>query len=406
MEEILKKFQGVDIPSVKKVAVAYSGGVDSCLCIELLKRVYHSEEIVPIMIDVGQGKEEMDIAFEKAKILDIEPIIIDAKGEFVKKWIPMAIMANSDYMGYPVSTSMTRQLIAKIVALKGKELGCDALMEGSSGKGNDQYRMHNVFKLFAPALNVLVPVRDFDLTRKEEEKLCELWGIYVTEKITGGDDKTLWCRSIASGAIDIDQELPDNLWMWTRSIENAPDEPTFVEIEFESGVPVSLNGRKLGLLEILTELNYVGGMHGIGKIDIFEEGIMNLKSREIYEAPAATIILKLHKDLEQMCLTKEEILFKKIVEQKWGYLVYHGGWFHPLKDSLDSYILKSQEHIYGKYKVKLLKGNVEIVKRESESSLFAPEIRSIKVGGIDQRISKDAAKVMGLMYEVLAKRSR
>lgn len=406
MEEILKKFEGVDIPSVKKVAVAYSGGVDSCLCIELLKRVYHADEIVPIMVDVGQGKEEINTAFEKANILKIEPIVIDAKSEFVKKWIPMAIMANSDYMGYPVSTSMTRQLIANIVAVKGKELGCDALMEGSSGKGNDQYRMHNVFKLFAPEISILVPVRDFDLTRKEEEKLCELWGIYVTEKITGGDDKTLWCRSIASGAIDLDQELPDDLWMWTKALENTPNEPEFIDISFEKGIPISLNGEMIGLLELLTKLNEIGGLHGIGKIDIFEEGIMNLKSREIYEAPGATIILKIHKDLEQMCLTKEEILFKKLVEQKWGYLVYHGGWFHPLKDSLDSYILKSQEHISGTYKVKLYKGNIEIIKRESASSLFAPEIRSIKAGGIDQRISKDAAKVMGLMYEVLAKRSR
>ncbi|HNZ59960.1 MAG TPA: argininosuccinate synthase [Methanofastidiosum sp.] len=406
MEEILKKFEGVDIPSVKKVAVAYSGGVDSCLCIELLKRVYHADEIVPIMVDVGQGKEEIDTAFEKANILKIEPIVIDAKSEFVKKWIPMAIMANADYMGYPVSTSMTRQLIANIVAVKGKELGCDALMEGSSGKGNDQYRMHNVFKLFAPEISILVPVRDFDLTRKEEEKLCELWGIYVTEKITGGDDKTLWCRSIASGAIDLDQELPNDLWMWTKALENTPNEPEFIDISFEKGIPISLNGEMIGLLELLTKLNKIGGLHGIGKIDIFEEGIMNLKSREIYEAPGATIILKIHKDLEQMCLTKEEILFKKLVEQKWGYLVYHGGWFHPLKDSLDSYILKSQEHISGTYKVKLYKGNIEIIKRESASSLFAPEIRSIKAGGIDQRISKDAAKVMGLMYEVLAKRSR
>ena len=406
MEEILKKFEGVDIPSVKKVAVAYSGGVDSCLCIELLKRVYHADEIVPIMVDVGQGKEEIDTAFEKANILKIEPIVIDAKSEFVKKWIPMAIMANADYMGYPVSTSMTRQLIANIVAVKGKELGCDALMEGSSGKGNDQYRMHNVFKLFAPEISILVPVRDFDLTRKEEEKLCELWGIYVTEKITCGDDNTLWCRSIASGAIDLDQELPNDLWMWTKALENTPNEPEFIDISFEKGIPISLNGEMIGLLELLTKLNKIGGLHGIGKIDIFEEGIMNLKSREIYEAPGATIILKIHKDLEQMCLTKEEILFKKLVEQKWGYLVYHGGWFHPLKDSLDSYILKSQEHISGTYKVKLYKGNIEIIKRESASSLFAPEIRSIKAGGIDQRISKDAAKVMGLMYEVLAKRSR
>ncbi len=406
MEEILKKFEEVEIPKVNKVAVAYSGGLDSCLCIELLKRVYKAEEIVPIMVDVGQGKEEIDLAFEKAKILDIEPIFIDAMEEFVDEWLPMAIMANSDYMGYPVSTSMTRQLIAKLVALKGKEMGCDALMEGSSGKGNDQYRMHNVFKLFAPELEVLVPVRDFDLTRKEEEKLCDHWGVCVTETVSGGDDKTIWCRSIASGAIDLDQELPHDIWMWSNPLENTPDEPTIVDITFEKGVPVALNGKKDGLVELLTELNNAGGKHGIGKIDMFEEGIMNLKSREIYEAPAAKIILKVHQDLEQMCLTKEEILFKKIVDQKWGYLVYHGAWFHPLKDSLDSYIVKSQEYINGTYKLKLFKGNIEIMKRESSTSLFAPEIRSIKVGGFNQRISKDASKVMGLMYEVLAKRPR
>ncbi|MBW2984449.1 argininosuccinate synthase [Candidatus Woesearchaeota archaeon] len=404
VKEIVKKIENTPVPKVNKVAIAYSGGLDSTLGIVLLRKIYKAKEIIAISVDIGQGDEEINEMKRKAKIMEIEPIMIDVKKEFTEKWVAKAIQANSNYNGYPVSTSMTRQLIAKVVALKAKELGCDAILEGSSGKGNDQYRMHNVFKMFAPKLKVLVPVRDFDLTRGDEEELCKHWDVPVTEIISGGDDKTMWCRSIASGAIGLNQPLPDNIWQWLVVPEKAADKPEFITIEFKNGVPISLNGKEMPLAELVPELNVIAGKAGVGRIDMFEDGIMDLKSREIYEAPAAHVILKLHHDLEQWCLTKDEIQFKKMVDAKWAMLVYHGMAFHPLKKDLDGFVAQSQGVVNGKYKVKLYKGNIEITERESDSGLFKPEIRSIKSKGFDQRWCENAAKVRGLPFEILAMR--
>lgn len=402
--EIEQKINAVPTPPVNKVAAAFSGGLDSSLSIELLRRKYKAKEIVAITVDIGQGEEEMEMSRQHGRALGIEPLFIDVKEEFADEWLTMAIRANSSYNGYPVSTSMTRQLIARKVAEKAVELDCDALIEGSSGKGNDQYRMNNVFTLFAPGLEVLVPVRDFDLTRGQEEQLCRAWGVPVAETITGGDDKTLWCRSIASGAIDLNQALPDDIWLWLVVPEKAKDEPTLLDIEFEQGVPVSLDGERLPLSELIARLNVVAGQNGIGRIDMFEDGIMDLKSREIYEAPAAKVILTLHGDLEQWCLTKDEIQFKKTVDQKWAYMIYHGEAFHPLRYDLEAFIVQSQGVVNGRYKVKLYKGNIEILQRNSDTGLFAPEIRSIKATGFNQQMCKDAAFIRALPYQVLAKR--
>jgi argininosuccinate synthase len=403
---IIRKIEEAPAPTVRKAAIAYSGGLDSSLGVELLRRKYGAREIVAITVDVGQGEEEVRVSQEKAKVLKVDPILIDARQEFTEEWLSKAIRANSDYNGYPVSTSMTRQLVARIVAQEARARGCDAIMEGSTGKGNDQYRMHNVFKMFAPELEVLVPVRDFDLTRAEEEVLCREWGVPVTETITGGDDKTMWCRSIASGAIDLNQELPRDIWIWLVPPQDAPDEAGEVEVAFREGLPVALDGEELPLGELVPRLNELGGSHGVGKIDMFEDGIMDLKSREIYEAPAAHIILKLHRDLEQQCLTKEEIQFKKMIDAKWAYMTYHGEWYHPLKAELDAFIEASQGVVNGSFRVKLYKGNIDIVTRESATSLFSPEIRSIKARGFDQRWCANAAKVRGLPFEILAKRRR
>lgn len=406
VQEIINKIEAIEVPRIKKAAIAYSGGLDSALGVMLLRRKYMAEEIVPITVDVGQGEEEIRVSQEKAKALGIEPILIDARQEFSEQWLTKAIHANSDYNGYPVSTSMTRQLVAREVAQLSRKQGCDAIMEGSTGKGNDQYRMHNVFKLFAPKLKVLVPVRDFDLTRGEEEQLCQAWGVPVTEGITGGDDKTMWCRSIASGAVDLNQKIPREVWMWYCPPVEAPNKPACIELKFEGGIPVALNGKEISLEEIITELNLLGGANGIGKIDMCEDGIMELKSREIYEAPAAHIILKLHRDLEQFCLTKDEIQFKKMIDAKWAYLVYHGMWFHPLKKALDAFISETQSVVSGDYTVELYKGNIDIVFRESATSLFTPEIRSIKSRGFNQQMCADAAHIRGLPFEILAQRAK
>ncbi|TVR76693.1 MAG: argininosuccinate synthase [Sphaerobacteraceae bacterium] len=404
LQVALSKLENTVVEPKKKVAVAFSGGLDSTLCIVLAKQKYGADEVVPITVDVGQGEEEIQSGFDKAKQLGIDPYLLDFKDEFTNEWLTKAIKANSDYCGYPVSTSMTRQLIAAKVAEKAAELGCDAVMEGSSGKGNDQYRMHNVFKIFAPELDILVPVRDFDLTRNEELALCEHFGVPVTELIAGGDDKTLWCRSIASGGIGLETEIPDEVWMWYVPPTKAAETPTTVSITFEKGLPVALDGQAMELPALISKLNEIGGANAIGKIDIFEDGIMDLKSREIYEAPGAHIILKVHKDIESATLTKQQRKFKTMVDDQWGTLVYHGEWYQPLKSDLDAFVDSTQETVSGTWTIQLYKGNIDILKRDSAASLFRPEIRSIASTGFNQQLCGPAAIIRGLPFEVLALR--
>jgi argininosuccinate synthase len=259
LDRALKKIAEVEVPQGKHVALAYSGGLDSTLCVKLSHLKYHVRKLTAITVDVGQGEAEIQESTARAAKLGITPIVIDAKQEFTEEWLSKAIQSNSDYNGYPVSTSMTRQLIAAHIAQKAQELGCDALMEGSTGKGNDQYRMHNVFSLFAPGMPVFVPVRDFDLTRGEEQLLMEYYGVPVEEVITGGDDKTMWCRSIASGGIDLSTELPESIWMWLTPPMKAPDKPTSLVLSWQNGLPVALNGTPLPLDQIIEHLNIIGG---------------------------------------------------------------------------------------------------------------------------------------------------
>ena len=401
----LHKIASVEVPQGKHIALAYSGGLDSTLCVKLAELKYHARQLTAINVDVGQGADEIEMSIARAQQLGITPVTIDVKGEFTRQWLTKAIQANSDYNGYPVSTSMTRQLIAARVAEKALELGCDALMEGSSGKGNDQYRMHNVFSLFAPGLPVFVPVRDFDLTRQEEQLLMQHYGVPVEELIVGGDDKTMWCRSIASGGIDLATELPDDIWMWLIPPHKAANTPTRLTLTWQNGLPVALNGEKLPLDQVIEHLNVLAGANGIGKIDIFEDGIMGLKSREIYEAPAATLLLKVHRDLEQFCLTKEELQLKRQLEAQWAKMVYHGEWFHPLKDALDAFIATTQKAVNGEYVVELYKGNIDIIARDSQSGLFFSDVRSIKSASFNQKECAPAAHIRGLPYELIARRN-
>lgn len=402
----LHKIASVEVPQGKHIALAYSGGLDSTLCVKLSELKYHARKLTAINVDVGQGQEEIEMSIARAQQLGITPVTIDVKQEFTELWLAKAIQANSDYNGYPVSTSMTRQLIAARVAEKALELGCDAFMEGSTGKGNDQYRMHNVFSLFAPGLPIFVPVRDFDLTRSEEQLLMEHYGVPVEELIVGGDDKTMWCRSIASGGIDLTTELPDDIWMWLVPPSKASATPARLTLTWSNGLPIALNGEVLPLDTIIEQLNVLAGAHGIGKIDLFEDGIMGLKSREIYEAPAATLLLKVHRDLEQFCLTKEEIQLKRQLEAQWAKMVYHGEWFHPLKEALDAFIASTQKAVNGEYVLELYKGNIDIISRSSQSGLFFPDVRSIKSASFNQKECAPAAHIRGLPYELIARRNQ
>ena len=328
---------------------------------------------------------------------------LDAREQFAD-WLALAIRANVDYGGYPCSTSIARQLIGSLVAQAALDAGCDAVIEGSSGKGNDQFRIHNTVKAFAPDMQIILPVRDVNLTRLEEMALCAEAGIPIDEVIVGGEDRTLWARSIASGGITLDTELPDDIWVWYVPPHDAPDAPTILTLTYADGVPVAMNGQRLPLGELIALLNETGGVHGIGRIDVIEDGIMDLKSREVYEAPAAVILLALHRDLEQLTLTKDELAFKRSVDARWGELVFGAEWFTPLKRDLDAFIAASQAVVNGTYEVSLYKGNITILRRVSPSSLYFQEVRAIQSQSFDQRWAGPAAQIRGLPVELLARR--
>ena len=240
--------------------------------------------------------------------------------------------------------------------------------------------------------------------RKQEEEILRERGISSKpRKGKLGGDINLWSRSIGSGQVeDLESQYPED-YIWTKSVEEAPNEPQVIELEFEKGVPVRVDDIT-DPIQVILHLNRVGGEHGVGRIDIIEDGMLGLKSRELYEAPAATILLKAHRDLECLTLDKEQLKVKRGLEQIWAYIVYHGMWFHPLRKDLDAFIDSTQQYVTGTIWVKLYKGNADIVKRSSKLSLFSPEIRSLKKTGFDQRDSIGVARILSLPYQIMSKR--
>lgn len=390
----------------RKVVSAYSGGLDSTLVTILLREHYKFDEVIPVLVDVGQGEEEIETAFERAEKLGLDIVFIDGKREFVENFVHRCIKANGSYEGYPIGTSMSRAFIAsKCVEVALKE-GAEAIAHGCTGKGNDQFRIEFTVKYLAPQLEVIAPVRELNLVRTEEEKMLAKYGI-IPKPRRGklGGDINLWSHSIGSGQIeDLYSQYPED-YIWVTPPEQAPDKPQEIVIEFREGIPVRVDDVK-DPVEVILYLNRVGGMHGVGLIDILEDGMIGLKSRELYEAPAATILLKTHRDLEQLTLTKDQLRFKSIVDMLWADMVYHAMWFHPLRRDLDAFIDSTQKYVNGIIYVKLYKGNFYIVGRDSTTSLFAPELRSLKRAGFDQRDSIGYAKIGSLIYQLLGRLNR
>ncbi len=358
---------------VKKVVLAYSGGLDTSVMVKWIQEHYGSE-VVTVTLDVGQGKDLKAIE-EKAWMLGVvNHYSIDAREEFVNDYVVPAIKANALYMdAYPVSSSLSRPLIAsKLVEVAEKE-GADAVAHGCTGKGNDQVRFDITIKSLNPDLRIIAPVREWNMTRDKEIEWAKEHGVPVPVTMDSpySIDQNLWGRSIECGIIEHpDVEPPEEVFEWTAPIEETPDEPEYITIGFEEGAPASLNGEEMTPLEIIEEVQGIAGKHGVGRIDHMEDRIVGLKSREVYEAPAATVILKAHADLEKMVLTRHEKLFKRHVDHEWAVLVYTGLWMDPLKEALDAFIEKTQERVTGEVTVKLFKGNAQVVGRSSPSSLY------------------------------------
>ncbi|MDI3539937.1 MAG: argininosuccinate synthase [Methanolobus sp.] len=387
----------------KKVVLAYSGGLDTSVCIPLLKEKYGYDKVITVSVDVGQPPQEVQEAEQKAKKISDGHYTIDAKEEFVKDYIFPLIKANGDYEGYVMGTSVARPLIArKVVEIANKE-GAVALSHGCTGKGNDQLRFEAVFRL--TDLDVVAPMRDMNLTREWEIDYARKHGIpvAVTSAKPWSVDENIWSRSIEGGRLEDPGFIPpEEIYQWTVSPANAPEAQTLV-IGFEKGVPVSLDGKKMGGVELIEKLNKIAGSHGVGRTDMIEDRVLGLKARENYEHPAATVLLAAHRDLEKLVLSRAELKFKKIVDEQWSELAYSGLVDEPLYHDLNAFINKTQERVTGTVTVKLYKGNVTILARSSPCALYSEDMVSFDSATLDQKDAEGYAKYHGFQARLYKK---
>jgi argininosuccinate synthase len=395
-----------------KFVLAYSGGLDTSVLIKYLQEKYDAQ-VITVTVDVGQ-QEDIKEAEKKAKKLGVlKHFSIDAKDEFAKDYIFPAIKANALYEGkYPISTSLSRPLIAKKMVEIAEKEGATGLAHGCTGRGNDQVRFDITLGSLAPEMKIIAPVREWGMTRDEEIAYAKTKGIPISNVAKKYSiDASVWGRAIECGLLeDASQAPPEDAYEWTTSPEKAPNIPEIVTVQFEAGVPVAVNGKSMLPLELIEEVNKIAGKNGVGRIDHIEDRLVGIKSREVYECPAATVILEAHKDLEKMVMTRHEVLFKQQIDAEWVFLAYAGLWVDPLKDDLDAFINKSQENVTGEVKLKLYKGSLQVIGRSSPNSLYDKNLANYNIKtSFNQSYSKGFIELWGLqtrMYNTLKKASK
>jgi len=357
----------------EKIVLAYSGGLDTSVAIKWLKEEYDMD-VIAVTIDVGN---ERDFTAVRQKALDvgaIKALVIDAKELFVQYFIFPALQANAVYEGqYPLATALSRPLMAKLLVDTAIEEGAVAVSHGCTGKGNDQVRFDVGINTLAPDLKIVAPAREWNMTREETINYAQKHGIPVPITISSpySFDENLWGKSAECGALeDPWAEPPAEVYTWTKSPDQAPDKPQYVEIGFNKGIPVSIDGQELDGVSLIQQLNELAGNHGIGRIDHIEDRLVGIKSREVYEAPAATLLIQAHQALETITLSKDQLRFKQKVSSEYADLIYNGLWFSSLTHDLSAYIISSQRFVSGEVRVRLFKGNSSVVGRKSPSSLY------------------------------------
>lgn len=386
---------------MKKVVLAYSGGLDTSVMVKWLNEKY-GFEVVTVTIDIGQ-QEDLKAIEEKAKLAGaVKHYTIDAKKEFAERFVFPAIKANALYEGkYPLSSALSRPLIAEKLVEIAKKEDASTVAHGCTGRGNDQVRFEVTIEALAPNLKIVAPVREWKLTREEEVSYAKKHGIPVTpKKHPYSIDQNLWGRSIECGPLDDpEKEPPPDVFEWTVNPEKTPNEPEYVTIKFENGIPTAINGKSLDGVNLISYLNSIAGKHGVGRIDHIEDRVVGLKSREVYECPAAVCLLEAHKDLEKLVLTKYELMFKEWVDLQWSWLVYSGLWVEPLREDLEAFIENTQKRVWGEVKLKLFKGNVLVVGRTSPFSLHGES-------EYDQSIAGGFIRLWGLQTRNIYLRKR
>lgn len=379
-----------------KVVLAFSGGLDTSVCVKLLEEKYNVE-VITACVDVGQGDEEIKKAETMAKkIVNGKHYTIDAKEEFANDYIARGIKANAEYEGYPLSTALARPLIAKKIIEVAEKEGATAIAHGCTGKGNDQFRFEAVI-LAMSDLDIIAPIREMNLTRTEEQAYAAEKGIKLNYDKIYSIDENLWGRAIEGDVLENPaNEPPEDIYEWTASWKDAKDEPEKVSIEFEEGIPVAINGKIMPLLDIIKEANKIAGENGIGRVDIIENRMIGLKSREIYEVPGAKLLIAAHKALEELVLTTDEIRFKEYMSTLYSDLVYRALWQEPLREDLDQAIDQMQRRVSGEVELKLYKSSITPITRKSPFSLHSVEQISFEDKETDQREVEGMIKYHGL----------
>jgi argininosuccinate synthase len=383
-----------------KVVLAYSGGLDTSVAIKWIQENY-GVDVVTLTVDVGQ-QEDLQAIEAKAKAIGaLNHYFIDAKKEFAELYVFKGVKANAFYQGkYPLSTALARPLIAsKLVEIAEKESAI-GVAHGCTGKGNDQIRFDLTIKALAPHLKIIAPIREWKLTRDSEIEYARSKGIPMPaeRKKIYSTDQNLWGRSVECGPLeDPSVEPPDDAFEWTTAPEEAPDTPEYVSITFEDGVPTALNGEVLPAVVLIERLNTLAGKHGVGRIDHMEDRMVGIKSREVYECPAAVVIIEAHKDLEKAVLTRHELGVKARVDEEWAFLAYGGLWMDPLREALDAFIDKTQERVSGVVRMKLYKGGLRVVGRFSPLTLYDLNLATYEgVTTFDQTLAEGFIELWGL----------
>jgi argininosuccinate synthase len=364
-----------DPAEVGRVLLLYSGGLDTSVMLHWIQARYGAE-VVTLTVDLGQPDEDWEVVVGKARDLGAaDAVVIDAREEFANDYVLPAIRANALYGGgYPLFTALGRPLIAKLAVSEARRTGCDTIAHGCTGKGNDQVRIEATVATLDPELRVIAPVREWQMGREEEVAYAREHGIPVkggTEAPPYSIDDNLWGRSSEGGAIEDLSEPPhDDVFQLVARPEDAPDEAQLVRVGFERGCPVSLDGERLGLVELLERAGEIGRRHGVGIVDHIEDRVVGLKVRDLYEVPAAAIVLTAHRELEKLVSTIHQNTFKRGLEEKWAYLVYAGLWYEPLLGDLDAYMESANEHVSGEVMVRLFKGSATVVARSSPYALY------------------------------------
>jgi argininosuccinate synthase len=392
--------------SKEKIVLAYSGGLDTSVSVKWIQEKY-GYDVIAVSLDVGEGKDLEAIKNKALKVGAIKSYMIDAKEMLAKEYILPALKANCLYEGkYPISSALSRPLISKILVDIAEKEGAAAVAHGCTGKGNDQVRFEVSIQALNPKLKVVAPVREWGMTRDEEILYAQENGIPIPVDLDNpfSIDANIWGRACEAGVLeDPWAEAPEAAFDWTNPLHLAPEEAEYVEIEFEQGVPVGLNGEKVELIQLIETLNELGGKHGVGRIDHIENRLVGIKSREVYENPAALILINAHKELEFLTLPREVTQFKTQVDQQMAKMIYDGLWYSPLKAALDAFVDETQKVVSGTIRVKLNKGNHMVVGRKSAHSLYNEELATYSKGdAFDHNAAVGFIKIWGLTTKVYA----